>query len=138
MEKLTYDEVFNSISTLKSSFRSVRRKTHALKQHPIENYKERMDKLLEIEQKCVDNAIQNINTNKQFILDAHALLKAHSEAYGMEDYYTEWLHKYTDDGVEKLLSFLETALIAEYSYAIATPKYILNLGLNKESIENHM
>lgn len=142
MSRMTYAEVFEVISSLKSSFRSVRRETPKIKKDENLNPKEKMNKLLQIEDECVQNILNffdSSNTKKQLILDLHQLLRNYKYGtQGRESAYAKCLLKYTNERIDELKSFMESNLFAEYEYAIKSPEFIIELEVSKYDKDGHM
>lgn len=138
MSEMTYDEVFRMISLLKGEFRNVKEDTKPLKNEPTVSPQEKMDKLIKIEDQCIQNTSKYPDIDKGFLLDIHQLLLNNNEAYRGDSYYLDFLRKYTDERLQDILSFIKSELLGEYQHAIRKPKQIIGLGLNKKVEDDHM
>lgn len=132
MNVISEKEAFDMISTLKTSFRSVRRTTNNLKNDDSLSYPEKYEQIEIIEQSCVENTLNMSNMNKEFIVGIHELLISYQSAsIGSSEAYREFLSKYVRGNIEKLVHFMNTVLYPEYDYAIKHPKTIINIYMNK-------
>lgn len=127
--KFNSDETKTMISLFKSTFRSVRRKTHEIKNDESLSYLERLEEVNKIERECVEKAIKKPNMNEEFILELHRLLTSFKENENDQRIaaYRELLSKYVYDDISEPLHFMDRLLFVEYKFAIIDPKYIINL-----------
>lgn len=127
--KFNSDETKTMISLFKSTFRSVRHKTHEIKNDESLSYLERLEEVNKIERECVEKAIKKPNMNEEFILELHRLLTSFKENENDQRIaaYRELLSKYVYDDISEPLHFMDRLLFVEYKFAIIDPKYIINL-----------
>lgn len=127
--KFNSDETKTMISLFKSTFRSVRHKTHEIKNDESLSYLERLEEVNKIERECVEKAIKKPNMNEEFILELHRLLTSFKENENDQRIaaYRELLSKYVYDDISEPLHFMDSLLFVEYKFAIIDPKYIINL-----------
>lgn len=131
--KFNSDETKTMISLFKTTFRSVRHKTHEIKNDETLSYLERLEEVNKIEQECVEKAIKMPNMNEEFILEVHRLLTSFKENENDQRIaaYRELLSKYVYDDIGKPLHFMDRLLFVEYQFAILDPKNIINIYIKK-------
>lgn len=127
--KFNSDETKTMISLFKTTFRSVRHKTHEIENDESLSYLERLEEVNKIERECVEKAIKKPNMNEEFILELHRLLTSFKENENDQRIaaYRELLSKYVYDDISEPLHFMDRLLFVEYKFAIIDPKYIINL-----------